>query len=229
MMTSGHDTHAEEWKSAEPSGEDQPEVDLSGDGDLHGGVPDGMTEEDVEGRSPARGLPRPRVWPATGEQLLEVARGREAPRRRPRPARRLPRRPGLRERPGGLDRARRRPGAAPLLDPPPVRGPAPALVLSHYIWARRSSRHPFVSQTLTGTSGAQPRRPRRGGQMRRTRISRLEEHPNLRRSSAVLAQLAQVERRGPAAAGQRVVQRRVRRRRPAARRSPRTARWSARC
>jgi hypothetical protein len=79
MMTSGHDTHAEEWKSAEPSGEDQPEVDLSGDGDLHGGVPDGMTEADVEGRSRLAAYLGKSVWPATGEQLVEVARGREAP------------------------------------------------------------------------------------------------------------------------------------------------------
>ena len=79
MMTAGHDTHAEEWKSAEPSGEDQPEVDLSADGDLHGGVPDGMTESDVEERSRLAAYLGKEVWPATGEQLVEVARGRDAP------------------------------------------------------------------------------------------------------------------------------------------------------
>jgi len=79
MMTSGHDTHAEEWKSAEPSGEDQPDVQRSGDGDLHGGVPDGMTEGDVEERSRLAAYLGKEVWPATGEQLLEVARGRQAP------------------------------------------------------------------------------------------------------------------------------------------------------
>ena len=79
MMRSGHDTHAEEWKSAEPSGEDQPGVDLSGDGELHGGVPDGMTEDDVSERSRLAAYLGKEVWPATGAQLVEVARGREAP------------------------------------------------------------------------------------------------------------------------------------------------------
>jgi hypothetical protein len=79
MMTAGHDTHAEEWKSAEPSGEDQPAVQRSADGDLHGGVPDGMTEADVEERSRLAAYLGKEVWPATGEQLVEVARGREAP------------------------------------------------------------------------------------------------------------------------------------------------------
>ena len=79
MMTSGRDTHAEEWKSAEPSGEDQPEVQLSADGDLHGGVPDGMDGADVEERSRLAAYLGKEVWPATGQQLIEVARSREAP------------------------------------------------------------------------------------------------------------------------------------------------------
>ena len=79
MMTAGRDTHAEEWKSAEPSGEDQPDVQRSADGDLHGGVPEGMSEDDVEARSRLAAYLGKEVWPATGEQLLEVARGRQAP------------------------------------------------------------------------------------------------------------------------------------------------------
>ena len=79
MMTAGRDTHAEEWKSAEPSGEDQPAVDLSADGSLHGGVPDGMTEVDVEQRSQLAQYLGKEVWPATGAQLLAVAQGRNAP------------------------------------------------------------------------------------------------------------------------------------------------------
>ncbi len=79
MMTAGRDTHAEEWKSAEPSGEDQPAVDLSADGSLHGGVPDGMTELDVEERSTIAQYLGKEVWPATGAQLLAVAQGRDAP------------------------------------------------------------------------------------------------------------------------------------------------------
>ena len=81
LVTAGHDTHAEEWKSAEPSGEDQPEVDLSADGDLHGGVPDGMTEDDVEERSRLAAYLGKEVWPASGEQL------RRPSRRQPRGAR----------------------------------------------------------------------------------------------------------------------------------------------
>ena len=79
LVAAGRDTHAEEWKSAEPSGEDQPEVDLSGGGDLHGGVPDGMTEGDVEERSRLAAYLGKEVWPATGAQLVGVARGRSAP------------------------------------------------------------------------------------------------------------------------------------------------------
>ena len=79
LLRAGRDTHTEEWKSAEPSGEAQPEADLSADGDLHGGVPDGMTEADVEERSRLAAYLGKEVWPATGEQLVEVARGREAP------------------------------------------------------------------------------------------------------------------------------------------------------
>jgi Protein of unknown function (DUF2795) len=79
MMTAGRDTHSEDWKSAEPSGEDQPAVDLSADGALHGGVPDGMTEADVEERSTIAQYLGKEVWPATGAQLLAVAQGRQAP------------------------------------------------------------------------------------------------------------------------------------------------------
>jgi Protein of unknown function (DUF2795) len=79
MMQAGRDTHAEDWKSAEPSGEDQPDVDLSADGSLHGGVPDGMTEADVEERSRIAQYLGKEVWPATGAQLLALAQGRQAP------------------------------------------------------------------------------------------------------------------------------------------------------
>ncbi len=79
MMQAGHDTRAEDWKSAEPSGEDQPAVDLSADGSLHGGVPDGMTEADVEERSTIAQYLGKEVWPATGAQLLAVAQTRQAP------------------------------------------------------------------------------------------------------------------------------------------------------
>ena len=51
MMTANRETRGEQWNTAEPSGEDQPDVDLAPDGTLAGGVPDGMTEADVEQRA----------------------------------------------------------------------------------------------------------------------------------------------------------------------------------
>ena len=88
LMRSGHDSR-EDWNSPEPSGEDQPDVDMVPNGTLAGGVPDGMTEVDVERRSElAQYLGR--VWPATREQVLEVAIGNEAPEAILEPLRALP-------------------------------------------------------------------------------------------------------------------------------------------
>ncbi len=79
LVRSGHDNRAE-WNSPEPSGEDQPDVDLVPDRNLVGGVPDGMTERDVERRSELASY-LGRVWPATTEQLLDLATGNFAPER----------------------------------------------------------------------------------------------------------------------------------------------------
>ena len=77
LIRSGHDSRAD-WNSPEPSGEDQPDVDRVPDGTLAGGVPDGMTEDDVAARSElATYLGRP--WPATREELVRVATDGEAP------------------------------------------------------------------------------------------------------------------------------------------------------
>ena len=77
LMRAGHDSRAD-WNSPEPSGEDQPDVDLVPNGTLAGGVPEGMTEADVERRSElAQYLGR--VWPATSEQVLAVATENGAP------------------------------------------------------------------------------------------------------------------------------------------------------
>ena len=81
MMTAGRETRGEAWHSAEPSGEDQPDVDLAPDGTLAGGVPDGMTESDVEARSELATFLGRSVWPATGQLLLETAQTNEAPDR----------------------------------------------------------------------------------------------------------------------------------------------------
>ena len=81
LITSGRDTHAEEWKTPEPAGEDQPDVDLVPDGTLVGGVPAGMTETDVEGRTElARHLHRS-VFPAVREVLIDDVMNSDAPDR----------------------------------------------------------------------------------------------------------------------------------------------------
>jgi hypothetical protein len=77
LVRSGHDSRAE-WNSPEPSGEDQPDVDRVPNGTLAGGVPEGMTEQDVERRSQLAGY-LGRVWPATSEQVLAVAVENDAP------------------------------------------------------------------------------------------------------------------------------------------------------
>jgi hypothetical protein len=77
LIRSGHDNRAD-WNSPEPSGEDQPDIDRVPDGTLHGGVPEGMTEDDVEARSELAGY-LGRLWPATREELIRVATDNEAP------------------------------------------------------------------------------------------------------------------------------------------------------
>jgi hypothetical protein len=79
MMTAGRETRGEEWNSAEPSGEDQPDVDLAPDGTLTGGLPEGLTEQDVEERSQLATYLGKECWPATRLTLLETAAGRNAP------------------------------------------------------------------------------------------------------------------------------------------------------
>ena len=77
LVRSGHDNRAD-GNSPEPSGEDQPDVDLAPAGTLAGGVPDGMTEADVGRRSELAGY-LGRLWPATSEQVLAVAVENDAP------------------------------------------------------------------------------------------------------------------------------------------------------
>ncbi len=79
MMQAGRETRGEEWNSAEPSGEDQPEVDRAPDGSLHGGVPDGMTEEDVEERSLLAQVLGKEIWPAGQSVIAAKAREMNAP------------------------------------------------------------------------------------------------------------------------------------------------------
>ncbi len=70
MMTAGRETRAEDWNSAEPSGEDQPDVDRAPDTTLAGGVPAGMTGGDIELRSEIASSLGKECWPATADELL---------------------------------------------------------------------------------------------------------------------------------------------------------------
>src|SRR3954451_5948004 len=80
-MRSGHSTHAQEWKDPEPSGEDQPDVDLVPHGTLTGGTPAGVDSEDIEGRSQLAAYLGKEVYPATADALRSAAEGNQAPDR----------------------------------------------------------------------------------------------------------------------------------------------------
>jgi hypothetical protein len=81
MVRAGRATHAEEWADPEPPGDDQPEVDRAPDTELIGGVPEGMTPEEVERRSEVAAALDRSVFPAGRDQLLEHAVARYAPPR----------------------------------------------------------------------------------------------------------------------------------------------------
>jgi hypothetical protein len=75
----GRSSHIEEWREAEPSGEDQPEVDRAPETALSGGVPAGMREQDVAGRTELASYLPASTYPAVREQLLEAAMSGYAP------------------------------------------------------------------------------------------------------------------------------------------------------
>lgn len=79
MISAGRETRGEEWASAEPSGEDQPDVDLSPHGTLHGGLPDGLSEDDLEQRSELASYLGKEVWPAAPAALRAKATEQNAP------------------------------------------------------------------------------------------------------------------------------------------------------
>ncbi len=81
ITRSGHGTHAEEWKDPEPSGEDQPDVDLAPHGTLQGGTPEGVTAEDIAGRSELASYLGQHVFPADREMLAARAEETNAPDR----------------------------------------------------------------------------------------------------------------------------------------------------
>lgn len=90
LVRAGRQTHAQEWKQAEPSGEDEPDVDRVPDGTLAGGTPEGLTDDDVEARAElATYLPRS-LFPAVRELLIDAVMKNEAPDHVVREVKRLP-------------------------------------------------------------------------------------------------------------------------------------------
>jgi uncharacterized protein DUF2795 len=79
LVRSGHSTHAEEWRDPEPSGEDQPGTGVAPEEALTGGVPEGITPGEVEGRSTLAQYLGKEVWPATAADLRALAEERSAP------------------------------------------------------------------------------------------------------------------------------------------------------
>ena len=72
-VSAGRSSRGEAWRDPEPSGEDQRDVDLRPDDALHGGVPAGMTEDDVELRSEVAQALGKEVYPASGAELMAKA------------------------------------------------------------------------------------------------------------------------------------------------------------
>ncbi len=68
LVRSGHDTHAEEWKSPEPSGEDQPEASL-----------EAGARTDVDARAELASYLNPSTYPATGSALVATEKANHAP------------------------------------------------------------------------------------------------------------------------------------------------------
>jgi Protein of unknown function (DUF2795) len=81
VIRGGGRTRVEEWLDPEPPGEDQPDVDLNPEGTLVGGVPPGMTPEDVEERSELASYLGQHVYPARRDALIERLREQHAPDR----------------------------------------------------------------------------------------------------------------------------------------------------
>ena len=81
LVRSGGSTRAEEWRDPEPPGEDQPEVDYAPDETLTGGVPEGMTSDDVERRSEIAQHLGTHAFPADVDGVLARLEEQNAPDR----------------------------------------------------------------------------------------------------------------------------------------------------
>jgi hypothetical protein len=92
MMKAERPTHAEEWKEAEPAGEDQPDPGRLGEpADRQAAPPPGMTNDEVELRSRLAGFLKPRsTFPADVSGLLDAMADTNAPDRFVQLVRQLP-------------------------------------------------------------------------------------------------------------------------------------------
>jgi hypothetical protein len=81
MTQAGHDVRAEEWRSPEPFGEDQPVLTPSPDGTVAGGTPEGMTRSDLDDRAELAALLGKEIWPADAEVIKERIREGNGPER----------------------------------------------------------------------------------------------------------------------------------------------------
>jgi hypothetical protein len=90
LVAGNHDSRIEEWRSAEPSGDDQPSVGLGADHAVEGGVPEGMDAGDVEVRSELASWLGRASFPAVREPLLGHVMDEGAPERVIELVRRLP-------------------------------------------------------------------------------------------------------------------------------------------
>ncbi|MBC6458735.1 DUF2795 domain-containing protein [Actinomadura sp. HBU206391] len=73
------ETYLDEWRDSEPPRDDGPIAALAPDAHHAGGAPTGMTSRDVSGRAEIARWLESSVFPATGERLVESARGLRAP------------------------------------------------------------------------------------------------------------------------------------------------------
>jgi hypothetical protein len=79
QVQGGHGTRAEEWREAEPSGEDQPTGDRGTIPEDRRGTPDGMSSDDVEARSDIARFLGLSAFPGDRESLMRAARDNQAP------------------------------------------------------------------------------------------------------------------------------------------------------
>jgi hypothetical protein len=79
MVRSGHSTRAEEWRDPEPSGEDEPDVDLIPNADGSAGAGMDMSAGDVEGRSELARYLGIAAFPGNRQILVDVASDNNAP------------------------------------------------------------------------------------------------------------------------------------------------------